>query len=86
MKPTLESDDVLLVNKFSQHFGKKVEIGKIYIFVSPTDPQKLICKRVTAVVKQLRVKKNKIQFQESDFVDLVDGVAFKTIKVIVLNI
>lgn len=53
MQPTLESDDVLLVNKFSRHFSRKVELNKIYIFVSPTDPEKLICKRVVAVVTDI---------------------------------
>lgn len=50
MQPTLETDDVLLVNKLNRHFSKKVEIGKMYIFKSPTDPEKLICKRVVATV------------------------------------
>ena len=50
MQPVLETDDVLLVNKLSHHISKKVEVGKMYIFISPTDPEKLICKRVLAVV------------------------------------
>jgi signal peptidase I len=53
MQPTLETDDVLLVNKLSRHFSKKIEIGKIYIFISPTDPEKLICKRIIAAVNHL---------------------------------
>ena len=53
MQPSLETDDVLLVNKISRHLSKNVEIGKMYIFISPTDPEKLICKRVVAVVKFL---------------------------------
>lgn len=54
MQPTLETDDVLLVNKIWRHFSKKVEIGKIYIFISPTEPEKLICKRVVAAVFSLQ--------------------------------
>lgn len=53
MQPTLETGDVLLVNKISRHLSKNVEIGKMYIFVSLTDPKKLICKRVVAMVKLL---------------------------------
>lgn len=50
MQPTLDTDDVLLVNKLSRHLSKKVEVGKMYIFVSPSDPERLICKRVVAKV------------------------------------
>lgn len=50
MLPTLSGDDVLLVNKFSKHFGNRIEVGSLYIFVSPVDPDKLICKRVVAKV------------------------------------
>lgn len=50
MQPTLQGDDVLLVNKLSKHFKKDVDVGSLYIFTSPTDPEKLICKRVTAKV------------------------------------
>lgn len=53
MQPTLDSDDVLLVNKFSRHFTKKIEPDNIYIFISPSDPKKLICKRVIAIVNIL---------------------------------
>lgn len=51
MLPTLNDDDVLLVNKFSKHFSKRIEVGSMYIFVSPVDPSKLICKRVVAKVR-----------------------------------
>lgn len=52
MQPTLESEDVLLVNKFKKHLSNtNVLRGKMYIFVSPSDPNKLICKRVVALVR-----------------------------------
>lgn len=50
MQPTLDSEDVLLVDKFSRNFNKEAELGKLYIFISPSDPEKLICKRVMAKV------------------------------------
>ena len=52
MQPTLENDDVLLVNKLSRLFSKQVLPGKLYIFISPSDPEKLICKRVVAIVRK----------------------------------
>lgn len=53
MIPTLSDDDVLLVNKFSKHFSNRIDVGSLYIFVSPVDPNKLICKRVLAKVSNI---------------------------------
>ena len=50
MQPTLENDDILLVNKLSRHLIKQVLPGKLYIFISPSNPEKLICKRIIALV------------------------------------
>ena len=54
MMPTLETDDILLVNKFSKRVSQNLQNGNLYIFVSPTDPEKLICKRVVARVHRKR--------------------------------
>jgi signal peptidase I len=50
MQPTLDSDDVLVVNKVAKHSSESAVVGKMYIFASPEDPRKLICKRVEAKV------------------------------------
>lgn len=79
MLPTLDSDDVLLVNKFSRNFIKKLEVGKIYIFISPSDPERLICKRVTAkVTVTLNIVLN---FKEYDIVKISKGESTKFIQV-----
>ena len=50
MLPAIEDNDILLVNKISRHFSKSVELQKLYIFICPSDPEKLICKRIIAKV------------------------------------
>lgn len=51
MKPTINNTvdaSVVLINKLLvQHFLK---VGDVVVLSSPTDPNKLICKRVTALV------------------------------------
>lgn len=52
MLPTLASKgDVLLVNKLAKTAHAKPARDDVYIFVSPDDPTKLICKRIKALVR-----------------------------------
>ena len=51
MLPTLDSKgDVLLVEKVSKHLNVKPKVGDLYIFISPDNPNRLICKRLVAKV------------------------------------
>lgn len=59
MLPTLDGErDVLLVNKLSKHLNpaKSVEVGRLYIFTSPVNPDRLICKRVLGNVHKLMAR------------------------------
>lgn len=50
MLPTLRNEgDILLVEKLSPVF-KNIKRGDVIVCVSPTDPDKLICKRVIGLV------------------------------------
>ena len=69
MKPTLNENDRIFVNKYIYHF-KKLQRGDIVVFKYPEDPKKAFIKRLIAVGGEV------VEIRDGNIV--IDGVSIQT--------
>lgn len=80
MLPTLRpKGDSILVEKLSVHW-RRLKRGDVVVVTSPSNPDRLICKRIIGLVQRCQVSVL-LHLQETDYVASAGGPGFSTTQV-----